>query len=89
MKQIISSFKYDGDPYSCEPYGKGHINSTYKVECKNGDKTMRYILQQINSNIFHDTAALMDNIENVTEFLNLNSRQNYPIHSSVSSAREA
>lgn len=40
MKQIISSFKYDGDPYSCEPYGKGHINSTYKVECKNGDKTI-------------------------------------------------
>ena len=69
MKQILSSFKYDGEPYSCEPYGNGHINSTFKVECKNGDKTKRYILQRINSNIFPDTDALTENIENVTEFL--------------------
>ena len=69
MKQVLSRFKYDGKPYSCEPYGNGHINSTYKVECENGDKTVRYILQRINNNIFPDTAALMDNIENVTTFL--------------------
>ena len=69
LKQILSSFKYDGEPYSCESYGNGHINSTYKVECKNGDKTARYILQRINNNIFSDTNALMDNIENVTAFL--------------------
>lgn len=69
LKQILSSFKYDGEPYSCESYGNGHINSTYKVECKNGDKTTRYILQRINNNIFPDTAALMENIENVTAFL--------------------
>lgn len=69
LKQILSGFKYDGEPYSCTPYGNGHINSTYKVECKNGDKTTRYILQRINNNIFPDTAALMENIENVTAFL--------------------
>ena len=69
MKQIISSFKFDGEPYLCEPYGNGHINSTYKVECKIGDKTARYILQRINNNIFPDTAALMENIENVMAFL--------------------
>ena len=69
MKQILSMFKYEGEPCYCEAYGNGHINSTYKVECKNGDKTARYILQRINTNIFPDTNALMDNIENVTAFL--------------------
>ena len=69
MKQILSMFKYEGEPCYCEAYGNGHINSTYKVECKNGDKTTRYILQRINNNIFPDTAALMDNIENITAFL--------------------
>ena len=66
MKQVLSMFKYDGEPYSCDIYGNGHINTTYKVECKQGDKTVRYILQRINNNIFPDTDALMENIENVT-----------------------
>ena len=69
MKQILSNFKYAGEPYSCESFGNGHINSTYKIECKSGNKITRYILQKINSNIFPDTDALTENIENVTEFL--------------------
>ena len=69
MKQILSNFKYAGEPYSCESFGNGHINSTYKIECKSGNKITRYILQKINSNIFSDTDALIENIENVTGFL--------------------
>ena len=69
MNRVVSSFKYDGEPYSVLPYGNGHINSTFKVECKNGNNVTRYILQKINSNIFPDTDALIENIENVTEFL--------------------
>ena len=65
LQQILSRFEYDGELCSCTPYGNGHINSTYKVECKIGDKTTRYILQRINNNIFPDTSALMDNIERV------------------------
>lgn len=67
LELVLSKFKYDGEPYSCDIYGNGHINTTYKVECKQGDKTARYILQRINNNIFPDTAALMENIENVTD----------------------
>lgn len=69
MKNILSMFKYDGEPFSVEPYGNGHINDTYKVECKKDDETVRYILQRVNSNIFPDTSALMENIANVTAFL--------------------
>lgn len=60
---------YDGLAYSCEPYGNGHINTTYEVKCQNGNETVRYILQKINNNIFPDTNALIENIENVTGFL--------------------
>ena len=69
INRVVSSFKYDGEPYSVLPHGNGHINTTFKVECKNGDKVTKYILQKINSNIFPDTDALIENIENVTGFL--------------------
>ena len=69
INRVVSSFKYDGEPYSVLPHGNGHINSTFKVECKNGNNVTRYILQKINSNIFPDADALTENIENVTEFL--------------------
>lgn len=69
INRVVSSFKYDGEPYSVLPHGNGHINSTFKVECKNGNNVTRYILQKINSNIFPDADALTENIENVTGFL--------------------
>lgn len=69
MKEILSAFNYNGEPITCIPYGNGHINTTFKVECRNGEKSALYILQQINNNIFPDIDALMENIENVTSFL--------------------
>ena len=69
MRQIISRFKYDGEPVCCTPYGNGHINTTFKVECKNGCRSTLYILQQINNKIFTNIDALMENIEKVTSFL--------------------
>ena len=63
---ILRCFQLDGEPVVCQPYGCGHINSTYLVET-NCDR--RYILQRINHNTFKDVAALMENITAVTEFL--------------------
>lgn len=44
----------------------GIINNTFVVTDTTGK---RYILQEINSNIFKDIDGLMNNIENVTDFL--------------------
>lgn len=44
----------------------GIINNTFVVTDTTGKK---YILQEINSNIFKDIDGLMNNIENVTDFL--------------------
>ena len=66
MQPVLTRFALSGSPVSCEPYGNGHINGTQLVVCDGGD---RYILQQINTAVFHDPVALMRNIELVTEHL--------------------
>jgi len=45
------------------PYGSGLISGTYCVEVP------KLLLQRINTDVFKDPEALMENIENVTEFL--------------------
>lgn len=69
MQTVISQFTYEGTPVSCERYGNGHINDTYKVNCTVLGKTVNYILQRINTNVFPDADKLMQNIANVTDFL--------------------
>ncbi len=59
-------FAIKGEVISCEPYGEGHINRTLLVVTDSG---RRYILQQMNTNIFPDSDGLMKNITGVTEHL--------------------
>ena len=66
LLEILSHFKIDSSPVSCEPYGSGHINSTYCVETETGK---HYILQRVSGHVFKDIPALMENISRVTEFL--------------------
>lgn len=60
IKEIPGKFAIDSEP---QPYGDGHINETYLLE------SQRYILQRINTSIFTDPAALMENVARVTAFL--------------------
>ena len=66
MSDVLKTFKFDGEAVSKEPYGSGHINSTFLVVT---DTEKRYILQKINNKIFPDVAGLMNNIMLVTEHL--------------------
>jgi len=66
MLDAVYQFPLKGKPVSCEPYGEGHINRTYLVIT---DLDEWYILQQINTRVFLDVAALMENIGNVTRHL--------------------
>ena len=59
LKEILSKFNIDTD---IEIYGNGHINDTYLCET-----SPRFILQRINTNVFKDPDAVMENICNVTE----------------------
>ena len=71
MEQAIYAFCIDAAPISCAPHGGGHINHTFLAKTKEQKK---YILQGINSTIFRDTDALMENmssrLEHMIEFYN-------------------
>ena len=61
IKSIIRKFCIPADFVSAEPYGSGHINDTYAVDCNQGGTAIRYLLQRINHNIFKDPKRLMKN----------------------------
>jgi hypothetical protein len=65
---IVKNFQLEGEFVSCIRYGEGHINQTFLLTMKDGQKTTDYILQRINDNLFTDVERLMNNIKLVTEY---------------------
>ena len=65
MNEIAGLFAIGSQVLAVEPYGNGHINTTYLVTTGDG----RYMLQKINNSIFKDVDGLMRNIAAVTNFL--------------------
>ncbi|MGI6594274.1 MAG: phosphotransferase enzyme family protein [Christensenellales bacterium] len=66
LLSVVSQFKIEGKPFFAEPYGHGHINRTYLVKCQTEKGEIKYILQQINHNVFKNVKNLMENIVAVT-----------------------
>ena len=66
MQKILSAFDLEGRVLCCEPYGEGHINSTYHVTTY---APHDYILQRINTTVFPDAELLMRNVDLVTGHL--------------------
>ena len=54
-----------GKVLDCVPFGNGLINDTYLVCTTDG----KYVLQALNTNVFHDPCGVMENMEKVTEHL--------------------
>ena len=65
--QIADRFRLDSRAISAESHGGGHINDTFLVKTEKGEKY--YILQRINTAVFKNAEALMENIILVTDFL--------------------
>ena len=66
LAPILAHFALADEVVSCEKFGHGHINKTYLVVTKPGE---RFILQQVNDTIFKDMDGLMNNIAAVTAYL--------------------
>ncbi len=64
VKSVCSNF-IKGNVSEIEQISNGHINLTYRVKIDNRD----YILQRINTDIFKEAKALIENVALVTEFL--------------------
>ena len=61
IQDILSQFKKGTNT---EVYGNGHINDTYLCET-----SPKFILQRINTNVFKNPDAVMENIYNVTNHI--------------------
>ena len=66
IRGILNKFRLADEVVDIKPHGSGHINHTFLVTTGSGK---RYILQRINTDIFHNTAELMENIMHVTAHL--------------------
>jgi len=66
---VTRAFEIPGQFVTAAPYGSGHINDSFCVECDENGCRMRYIVQRINHRIFTNPIGLMENIERVTAHL--------------------
>ena len=67
--EAAEAFAIKGQVKSCELYGSGHINLTFRLVCQDQDQEHAYILQQMNHEVFKDIDGLMKNVKGVTSFL--------------------
>jgi aminoglycoside phosphotransferase (APT) family kinase protein len=66
LLDISRQFYIYGDLLHAEPCKIGHINETYIATYNQGGIQVRYVHQKINTNVFKDPDALMDNMVRVT-----------------------
>jgi len=66
---VARHFEIGGEFRSATRYGSGHINDTYCIVFDQAGDEARFIVQRINSGIFKNPAALMENIQRVTSHL--------------------
>ncbi len=69
LTEVVRDFAIEGELTEAQPYGSGHINDSYRIECRGAQGADRYLLQRINTSIFKDVGALMGNVERVTHHL--------------------
>jgi len=81
LSEILSNFRLEGTPVSCEPHGCGHINKTYLVTTDTGH---HYTLQMIGP-AFKDIPALQQNIQAVTNHLHTKTNDFYGALTLISS----
>ena len=67
LSEIIQAFFAKGHVLSLSPCGHGHINKTYKLTLQ--QHSHDYLLQEINTYVFQDVEALMENIALVADHL--------------------
>lgn len=67
--KVLSRFEIAGEYSRCEVINSGHINETYRVYFIRNGELKDYILQRVNTYVFKDPVAMMENIVNVTEYI--------------------
>lgn len=70
IRNVCREFKIKGEYLSYEEITIGNVNKTYKVNFRNDDGSMSsYVVQEVNTYVFKSPEQVMENIANVTEFI--------------------
>ena len=69
IEDICREFGIEGDFKYFETPTNGHINTSFKVYFYRDGEMKDYCLQRINSYVFKNPQAVMENISNVTEYI--------------------
>ena len=75
IQEVCGRFKIAGEYRSYEVINSGHINTTYRVYFLRNGELKDYILQRVNTYVFQDPVAVMENIAMVTEFIRAKIKQ--------------
>jgi len=67
--QACQNFEIKGEYLSYQIINSGHINSTYQVFFQRETGLKDYIVQRVNTYVFQNPVAVMENISLVTEFI--------------------
>lgn len=76
--EVCKKFQIAGEYQSFVLVSSGHINTSYQVFFLRNGEIKDYILQKINTYVFHDPIAMMDNISSVTEYIREKIKQKQP-----------
>lgn len=77
VREVCKYFKLRGEYQTYEVIHSGHINSTYRIFYKRDGVLKDYILQKVNTYVFHDPVGVMDNISSVTEYIRAKIKAKY------------
>lgn len=69
LTPVVAEFQIDGKFTGANPHGSGHINDSYSASFLRDGHPVRYLFQRINTRIFKNPVALMENIQRVTAHL--------------------
>ena len=69
IKQVCELFQISGEYRSYEVITSGHINTTYKVYFFRNGELKDYILQRVNTKVFKNPVAVMENVSSITEYI--------------------
>lgn len=67
--EIAKNFKFEGSFEEVKTNRSGHINDTYMLDYRDGDKLNKYVMQRINHEVFKEPEKLMENFSGITKFM--------------------
>ena len=67
IARVAENFRIYGTLLESQPHGSGHINDTFVTTYSQAGTRVRYIIQRINTQIFKEPEAVMENILRVTD----------------------